>query len=147
MVCFFALDVGKSCGEHDSPTEVVDSSHEYLKESVLILALPGHINEHDFPIYPVGFKHLKSLNEHDDRGACVQGYLCFGEFLLDHVQILHEDWQVESHITLDESEGIENVQMPESLAMLMIDFLNDFANRDFDVIHDQEFDILQDVGR
>jgi hypothetical protein len=37
--------------------------------------------------------------------------------------------------------------MPESLPMLMIDFLNDFAHRDFDVVHDQEFDILQDVGR
>jgi hypothetical protein len=37
--------------------------------------------------------------------------------------------------------------MPESLPMLMIDFLDDFAHRDFDVVHDQEFDILQDVGR
>ena len=86
------------------------------------------------------------MHEHDDWSARVQGYLCFGKFLLDHVQILHEDWQVESHITLNESEGIKNVQMPESLPMLMIDFLNDFAHRNFDVVHDQEFDILQDMG-
>jgi hypothetical protein len=60
---------------------------------------------------------------------------------------LHEDRQVESHITLDESEGIQDIQMPESLPMLMIDFLDDFAHSNFDVVHYQEFDILQDVGR